>query len=72
MFSLDLTLVFHYPPIRQEIFQKRQIKKLFFYLTQPNLSLSLDKLGCGSAEANLKTAFLFASALTFHYLWLKF
>ena len=44
MFSLDLTLVFHYPPIRQEIFQKRQIKNCFFNLTQPNLSLSLIKI----------------------------
>ena len=33
-----------------------------------HLSLSLDKIGCGSAKPVLKTSFSFGFALAFHYL----
>ena len=47
-------------------------KKFMFqqekYMFEDKKTDSLYKIGCGSVETNLKTAFSFASTLTFHYL----
>ena len=45
-----------------------QDEKFVFLCLYSHLSLSLNKIGVGSAESKLKTAFSFASTLTFHYL----
>ena len=43
-------------------------KKCFFILYCSHLSLSLNKIGCGSAIKKKKSVFSFCIALTFHYL----